>query len=300
MMMRKILTLILAPILAAALSGCITVNVTESKVFLPLKRVQGQGANTMIGGDMSVLPAHIRQAHSAIPSAIGEIGISRLSLPENASKPLVLSCMGTSADRFRSGRYYTRKAINHADVMLFEYPGYNGNAGAPTTTDFVHAADAVAAHLRAEKARTGRTLIAWGHSLGGFVCADIVKRAPNIFDGVIIETSAQNIKQVVKARTPALIGPILKPKIQESLRAFDVAAALSDFKGPILVLGAAQDEILKPQLSRKLAAALEGQNPKVTYVEFDPAGHETVYKSSEFPGVMDRYFGQFYRSGPLY
>ncbi len=129
--------------------------------------------------------------------------------------------------------------------------------------------------------RTGQTTLAWGHSLGGFVCADIANKAESI-DAIVLETAAQNIDEVVDARTPKLIKPFIRPRINEALQEYDVIKSLKDFDGPILVLGAGQDEILEVDLARDLAERLKLGGANIRYVEFPNASHEGIPWEASF------------------
>lgn len=288
--MRKV-SLLLA---LSVLTGCVTVNVSESKVFLPMGQLSPQQKqNLAIQNDHLLTAKNVMQAHFTQPASFGKITLSRLSRTENASKPLIVACMGTSADRFRSGRYYTQKSIDYGDVILFDYPGYNDSDGKATTAHFIETADVVSAYVRRLRAETGRPIIAAGHSLGGFVCSDLIARNPGLFDGVIIETSAQNIDAVVKSRTPAVIGFLLKPRVTASLRQFDVAESLQGFDGPVLLLGGEQDRVLKIELTHQLYGSLSAQGNAVDLHVFEESGHEDVYKHPDYAAVMTRFYSQF-------
>lgn len=276
------------------LTGCVTVNISEPKVFRPLSQLSMEDKkNVVIKNDFVLIAKNVSQSHFTRRASFGDIAMTRMSRSENAQKPIVLACMGTSADRFRSGRYYTQKSIDYADVILYDYPGYNDSDGSATTANFVESSDFVSQYLREVRAATGRPIIAAGHSLGGVVCADMVERNPDLFDGLIIETSAQNIDQVVKARTPAVIGFLLKPRVSASLRNYDVARSLADFKGPILVMGAAKDKVLKVELTHALHTALVEQGNDVTLRIFKESGHENVYKHPDYPEVMRAFYSRF-------
>jgi len=278
----------------SALTGCITVDVSEDKVILPLAKLSPQQKQYQVIRHDSVLKKlGVTQKHFTKPAPFGKMAMSRMSRAENANKPIVLACMGTSADRYRGGRYYTLKSIEYGDVILFDYPGYNESSGTPTTANFSAAADVAADYLRELRAQTGRRIIAAGHSLGGFVCSDMIDRNPDLFDGIVIETSAQNIDHVVKARTPAIFGFLLKPRVAASLRQYDVAEALQGFTGPILLLGAGQDKELKVELTHRLHGTLTAQGNDVDLHIFEEAGHENVYKHPDYPAVMREFFSQF-------
>ena len=196
---RSVLRRVVLLLTLSGLTGCITVDVSESTVFLPLKHLsQQEKQNQIIRNDVVLTQTQVQQEHFTRQASFGKIAMSRMSRAENAANPIILACMGTSADRYRGGRYYTQKSIDYGDVILFDYPGYNDSDGRASTESFIEASDVVAQYVRDLRNETGRPLIAAGHSLGGFVCSDLVSRYPDLFDGIIIETSAQNIDDVVK------------------------------------------------------------------------------------------------------
>lgn len=279
---------------SSVLTGCITVDVSESKVFRPLAQLSApEKQNRTIQNDAVLTQAKVEQRHFTRPAAFGPMAMSRMSRAANGDKPIILACMGTSADRYRSGRYYTQKSIEYGDVILFDYPGYNESGGSATTENFIEASRVVGNYIRELRAETGRPILAAGHSLGGFVCADLIARNPDLFDGMVIETSAQNIDQVVKARTPAVIGFLLRPRVTASLRKFDVAESLRGFEGPILLLGGGEDKVLKVKLTHQLHTSLLAQGNDVDLHIFETSGHENVYRHPDYSKIMTAFFQQF-------
>ena len=111
-----------------------------------------------------------------------------------------------------------------------------------------------------------RPLVLWGHSLGGFVCAQMAARSRGV-DAVILETTAPNVRAVAREWAPLGLGRIVP--IQSELKRFDTPEALQDFGGPVLIIGGGRDRVLPVTLSRELAESLPG----ATYLELPEATH---------------------------
>lgn len=204
-----------------------------------------------------------------------------------ARRPLIVYCGGNAGDRYNSGVFYVQKALPYGDVMLFDYPGYGDSPGQPSAETFDAMAPLVSQYAVRQAGR--RPLIFWGHSLGGFVCSRIARDTPQT-DGVILEATARNATEIARAWRPWYAPRLMRIHVQESLAAYDVAAALSRVDAPILVLGGARDRTLPVRLSRSLAEALRGEGANVTYVEFPQAAHIDISRQPNFPATASSYF----------
>jgi len=120
-----------------------------------------------------------------------------------------------------------------------------------------------------------RPLILWGHSLGGFVCADMVQHFTQI-DGLILETTATNAEDVSEAVIPWYAKLFIRPQVSDSLSAYDIAQTLKSVDAPILILGGSKDKTLPVALSQKLAVSLKADGKNVTYVEFPDGNHISI------------------------
>jgi pimeloyl-ACP methyl ester carboxylesterase len=109
-------------------------------------------------------------------------------------------------------------------------------------------------------------------------------------DGVVLETTARNPKEVADSWKPWYLGPLVRIRIKDSLAAYDNALALKSFPGPILVLGAEKDRTLEVELARSLNQALVAGGRKVTYVEIPGGGHSTLPGSPEFMPALEVFF----------
>ena len=151
-----------------------------------------------------------------------------------------------------------------------DYPGYGDSGGQPTISAMLRFQTGVAAYI--DTLASNRPLILWGHSLGGPVCASIARQSRQV-DAVILEATAPNFSEVMDARKPWFTPPTLQLELTEGLKGYDVAMALDEFSGPIMVLGAGRDEVSPVALARSLAAKLRQQGLAVTYLEYAAADH---------------------------
>ena len=205
------------------------------------------------------------------------------------SNTLVVRCGGNSSTRQRSGYRYTVVAIPHGDVLLFDYPGYGETAGKASPERFQQMADEIVPLVR-EKA-AGRALVLWGHSLGGLVCSEMAARMPEV-DGIIIETSARNAREVAQAWTPWYAAPFVRIEIADGFGSIDVANSLKGFKGPVLVLGGEKDKTLPVQLARSVGKALKEEGVAAEYVEFKGGGHSDLILQDQFAPTIDAFFAK--------
>ena len=291
-------------LLGVLLSGCKTITLDESFVFQPgqfgdpneprltaLKYEEifaapkdltidvwadGQTAQHIIKSSDFV---KTNLTHDGLNYGTERLAITRIERAGPA-RPLVLHCGGNASDRYESGTLYAQKMISFADVLMFDYPGYGDSTGRASAESLRSANQALANYVNAELS-TRRPLILWGHSLGGFVCADMVARLEHV-DGIILEATATNAQDVSKAVIPWYAKIFIRARTAESLEAYDMVETLKAAKAPILVLGATKDKTLPIELSRKLTKELKAAGRDVTYVEFPNANHISIPTQERF------------------
>lgn len=279
----KILTFVA---IALGLTGCVTINVDEDRVFLPSEQHFGSVASGLkIRNEEQWEDSIFAFDHFTVPAEFGDLAMTYAYKRGDEMRPLFLMCMGTSGERYRYGINYIKRAIPDGDVLIFDYPGYNDSGGSATVPDFKSAMLAVSKHLDQRHNGQDRNLILWGHSLGGFVCSEIARLNENV-DAVILETTAKNLDAVVAKRIPFLLKPFVRPRLNEALAEYDIAQSLQTFKGPIVVLGAGKDKVLDVKLARGLNTALKAQGNDVAYIEFPAASHSNVPWRDSFEDVV--------------
>jgi pimeloyl-ACP methyl ester carboxylesterase len=170
-------------------------------------------------------------------------------------------------------RIYYATALNRLDyrVVLAEYPGYGARPGKVGEQQFT--TDAVET-IRRVQMDFGGPIFLLGESLGcGVVCAAVAKTAVSIKGVALITTwdTLPNLAQALYWFLPARW--IVKDR-------YDNVANLANYRGPVAVILAGQDEIIPNRLTRRLYEALP--DPKRLW-EFPPAGHNSWPSGSQEP-----------------
>lgn len=230
-------------------------HIDETIVFMPVERADRMELSIRGEGDL------INITHERAVLGGETIALTTVGLNEG---PLIVSCFGNSSDRVEHGVDYIAKIAPYGQVLLWDYPGYGDSSGQATVDTVERVTKALVPLIQARAA--GRPVIYWGHSLGGFVCANMASQTDGV-GGIILETTAPSIRSVAAAWTPNQIP--LKVTFDDDLLRFDIPAALDRLNAPILIIGAGRDQVLPVGLSRELADAL----PNAAYLEIPMATH---------------------------
>lgn len=312
--MRILAFPVIAVALVVGLGGCMKVRIDERSVFKPVpfneqlyaQTQERMGAETAYRSEADWTEIwNYHAARGELPKAVQSYLAAKVEhgrfdgrngtlawttvTRQTGSDTLIVRCGGNASTRQRSGYRYTLMAIPHGDTLLFDYPGYGETGGEASPERFQSMADDLAALVREKTA--GRTLVLWGHSLGGLVCSELSSRLPET-KGLIIETSARNAREVAQAWTPWYAAPFVQIEIAEGFGDIDVANALKGFKSPVLVLGAEEDKTLPVQLARSVGKALKEQGNDVDYVEFKGGGHSNLVLQPEFVPTISAFFAK--------
>ncbi len=132
-------------------------------------------------------------------------------------------------------------------VVLVEYPGYGRSPGTATRASvgaaMMAAYDYAAGHPRVDRAR----LIGYGRSLGGAAIAELSLQRP--LAALVLESTFTSVRDI--AARYGIFGPLVRDP-------FDSRAALTRFKGPVLLLHGERDRIIPASHSRALARVVPG------------------------------------------
>lgn len=268
--MHRRLTILAAAVL---LSGCLSMNVPEDAFFYP---------DTRLAAEKITLPADIPMGFEAdvlgLPYSGGAVGVTRVRTGR-ADAPLILFCGGNLFRRSAGAGRTATKLAPFGDALMFDYPGYGDTAGQADYASFMAAGTAVADAARAQADAEGRKLIAWGHSLGGPVCAQAAQYMHA--DALVLETTTPS----TRAAVDTMVGwarPFVRIHIAPNLNSIDIPAALQGYPGKVVVLEAGRDDTLPASLSRRLAHDLEAEGVKVEHLSFPQAGHNDVGSQPDF------------------
>lgn len=141
-------------------------------------------------------------------------------------------------------RGYFAKPIHEAgslDVYVLEYPGYGARAGSPSMKSFLTAAEEAFSALP-----TNQPIHIVSESLGTGVAAHLAKAYDNRVSGLMLFAPYNNLVSVGQRQMPFLpVGLILRER-------FNPAEWLKDYRGPVGIVIAGADEVIPPDLGRKL------------------------------------------------
>lgn len=262
---------------AVLLAGCLKVNVPEGAFLYPDARIAAEKIDLPVGGpfpagslDLSVTSADGRTV--AATRAPGD-------QPPGAQRALVLFCGGNMFRRSSAGAATVRRLSAFGDVIVFDYPGYGGTPGPASFLRFRAAGEAVADQARDLARAEGRRLIAWGHSLGGPVCAEVARRASA--DALVLEATTPDARSAVMSA----VGPMrlfARINIAPALQEVDVVRSLDGYDGRVVVLEAGKDDVLPARLSRLLEQRLRAEDIDVVRLAFPAAGHSDIKTQPDF------------------
>jgi uncharacterized protein len=163
-----------------------------------------------------------------------------------APGPAVLVCNGNAG--YRAHRLPLAQALSARGyhVLLFDYRGYAGNPGSPSE-DGLRADARAAARALAERPEVDPARIAYfGESLGASVCGGLATELPPA--ALVLRSPFPSVEAIGRHHYPYL--PIVEPLIWDR---WPLERQLAErVRVPLLVLVGSRDEIVPPDLSRRV------------------------------------------------
>ncbi len=129
-------------------------------------------------------------------------------------------------------------------VLLLEYPGYGRSPGRPSETAITQAVLAAYDWARARPGIDPERIVAYGRSVGGGAACRLAARRP--LAALVLESTFTSVRSF--ARGFGAPGFLVRDP-------FDNLAVVREYRGPLLLLHGARDDIIAPRHSRVLAAA---------------------------------------------
>ena len=212
----------------------------------------------------------------------------RLSRQMRDDAPLFVYCNGNSSDIPNHGDLNSYKITSFGDLLQWDYPGYGKSEGRANFEDVKLASQTLINAVQNMKRRPSQTVIFWGYSLGGFVCADMVSRSDDVA-GLIFEAGAPSARATESYLVPKVLRLFIKAKMPKALRNIDNVKVLDRTRHKILVLSGAKDKVLPVTLSRDLSAQLKKAGHSVTYHEFADADHFSISWQDEFESAVEAF-----------
>ena len=150
------------------------------------------------------------------------------------------------------------------EILLFEYPGYGARPGTATEENIISAARSALSELLKDK--SGPVFLL-GESLGSGVAARLAAENPESIAGLFLVTPFTCLGDVGAKHYPIFpVRLILRDR-------YEVRQNLNRYPGPVAFLMAGQDEIVPPELGRRLFETYPGR--KRQWLQ-PGAGHNTL------------------------
>lgn len=272
--MRSLAHLSSAALSLALLStaGCMTARVTEGGIYRPV----AAGALTA-EAVAAVAPAYTLEPQE-ITARDGAV-LRGVWLRQPGATRTVLFFGGNGFVVENGAPAAKLFAALGVDLMMIDHRGYGtSDAGGGTSkvetlmTDGEDVFDSVAA-------RTGQPIVLHGHSLGSFVAGHVA--AVRDAGGVVLQSSATNADDFVRARVPGIARPFVKVEIAPGLKAQGNLAVMARIAEPVLLIVGADDTTTAPAMSRRLYDASPLPPGRKTLTVVEGRGHNDVFSAQE-------------------
>ncbi|MDY7012297.1 MAG: alpha/beta fold hydrolase [Cyanobacteriota bacterium] len=181
----------------------------------------------------------------------------------------VLYCHGKNGNLSRNLKQANRWVKLGFNVFLFDYRGYGRSQGQfPNERRVYEDAQVALNYLLEQRKIDPRTLLFYGHSLGGAVAIELATRNPRVA-GLVIESSFTSLREMVDCTGIYALVPV---NLLLSQR-FDSLGKVASLKMPILYIHGTRDTTVPDRMSQTLFAATTA--PKQLYL-VPGAGHSNV------------------------
>lgn len=281
---------------AMALSACATAP--DQEFLQPLEHehpqmrwmISTEGGGTLTGMEARdvIFEQHgLERNESPVSAPTGALEVIhyRQNDPE---RPLIVFCGSAGAEMGRLGDTVAFLNQSLGDMLLWNYPGYGDSEGAPTGDNLSRAGSALIKAVGAFKRKPEQPVVFWGHSLGGFVCAEMAAQSRNT-SALLLETTAPTTQQAALAAGARALKALFRADLDSTTRNFSVRESLKGSDFPILIFGAALDQVLPVRLSQALVEDLREDGHAVTYVEYPIADHFSVSLQPNFKEDVSRF-----------
>jgi fermentation-respiration switch protein FrsA (DUF1100 family) len=205
--------------------------------------------------------------------------------PAADNQPVVLYLHGNGGNiGYRAARMVRLHSFGWG-VVLLEYRGYGGNAGAPSEAGLIEDARAGYAALRTAGVPARRVLL-WGESLGSGVA---VRLAAELDVGaVLLESPFTSIAALAQQRFPFVpVSLLLRDR-------FDLIGRIAAVGAPVLVMTGGRDAIVPPEMGRAVFAAARGP---AEFWYAPEAGHNDLAEAGALEAAR-AFVQRFWRAEP--
>lgn len=187
----------------------------------------------------------------------------------NIGQPGAIIYFGGNAERIENMRDEFAQWFPQSSVYLVPYRGYGASEGTPSEAALL--SDALAVFDQVNARQSGAPIIVIGRSLGSSVASYVASQRPVAKLALI--TPFDSMASVAQSHYPWLP---LRWLMQDR---YETAGYLKKYDGPVLVVRAAEDEVIPAASTDRLIASL-AKEPRV--VNLDGATHNSIDDDPKF------------------
>ena len=270
---------------SSQLVACMHVDITDKQYIRPDSSTGYKLRQKLTQDDIQKINPAVQLKDETVIAA-DQTKLEGAAFQQNGSKVTVLY-FGGNLSHVEDSLPFMLKNIGSCNVNLvsFDYRGYGRTLGVPDIKNMQE--DALKIY-DAMRAKTTGKLVVHGHSMGSFATGFIAEqRQP---DGIILETTASNVRDMVSLSTPWYAKPFVSINIQDSLQQVDNIRAMSHYQGPALVLTAEKDKLTPAELGQKVYEAIPSRTKRQLFIK--DAGHNGLLRRSDVQKAYCEYIQQ--------
>ncbi len=197
--------------------------------------------------DAQLAPYSLRQWHSASGEFRGYRSLNQI-LTSKGTVVIVHGNAGIAADR---SYYMSALESKGFQVLLYEYPGYGGREGSLGEDSLVADLNRTLTEVFDQY---GDPIFLVGESLGCGVVGSLMKEPPIAVAGVLLITPWDSLESLAREMFPHwLVWLFLRDK-------FDTINNIKNYKGPVAIVGAENDQVIPIHHAQKLHQSLRDRS----------------------------------------
>jgi pimeloyl-ACP methyl ester carboxylesterase len=196
---------------------------------------------------------------------IDNVTLKGIFLDSPTSQDVIFYIQGNGM-RVSDGGIYALKALAKLgkDIVIFDRRGLGASSGKATILNLGH--DSIEQYRFIKDTLKAKSIIVHGYSLGSFIAGHLAKN--ETVDALVLQGSATNVDDWIDKKTPWYTKPFLTIEVDDAFNTVDNEVVVSNFyRGPLLVIGAENDEQVPVELSSALYNASKSENKKLVIVE---------------------------------
>lgn len=187
--------------------------------------------------------------------------------PRGRDRPTVMFFYGNAMCLANCGDLIDELCQLGFNVAIADYPGYGMSDGRPGEAGCYAAADALYEHVLGRADLNPGKIVAAGWSLGAAVAIDLASRSRRVA-GLAAFSAFTSAAALARRIVPWLpVSLLLRGQ-------FDSLAKIAKVSCPIMLVHGAQDDLIPPKMSARLAAAATA---RVRQLAVEDAGHNDLF-----------------------